>query len=77
MTCGTVMSYFLKLAKNLRFSTATMSPIILEKETFYYFAYGSNLSSERIRVSNPSAEAVGAALLENYALDFNYHSRVI
>jgi hypothetical protein len=44
--------------------------------TFLYFAYGSNLSSERIRVSNPSAVAVGAAVLENYDLDFDYHSKV-
>ncbi len=69
------MSFIFKFVKHLRFST--MSPITSDKETFYYFAYGSNLSSERIRVSNPSAEAVGAALLDNYALDFNYHSKVI
>ena len=47
-----------------------------DAESFLYFAYGSNLSSERIKISNPSAKAVGPALLEHYALDFNYHSKV-
>jgi hypothetical protein len=45
--------------------------------SFLYFAYGSNLSSDRIKISNPSAEPVGAALLQNYALDFDYLSKVM
>lgn len=47
----------------------------MTNETFLYFAYGSNLSSERIKVQNPSAVAVGPALLEDYKLDFNFHSK--
>lgn len=47
-----------------------------DDKTFLYFAYGSNLSSDRIRISNPSAEAVGPAMLQDYILDFNYHSKV-
>lgn len=44
--------------------------------SFQYFAYGSNLSSARIRLNNPSAVAVGPAILRDYKLDFNYFSKV-
>lgn len=37
---------------------------------FYYFAYGSNLLTSRIRVQNKSAERVGVGRLQNYCLDF-------
>lgn len=37
---------------------------------FYYFGYGSNLLSKRIRVQNKSAERVGMGKLDNYRLDF-------
>ena len=43
---------------------------------FLYFAYGSNLSSERIHLNNPSAIAKGPAVLDGYKLDFNYGSNV-
>lgn len=39
-------------------------------DTFDYFAYGSNLLTNRIRVNNPSAVRVGIGKLENYRLDF-------
>lgn len=35
-----------------------------------YFAFGSNLLQERIRLRNPSAEYVGVGLLPDYALTF-------
>lgn len=37
---------------------------------FYYFGYGSNLLTKRIRVQNKSAERVGVGKLENFRLDF-------
>ena len=43
---------------------------------FLYFAYGSNLSTERIHLNNPSAIAKGPAVLDGYKLDFNYGSNV-
>jgi gamma-glutamylcyclotransferase len=46
-----------------------------DAESFLYFSYGSNMSTERIRVANPSAQVVGPALLEDYFLDFNFYSK--
>lgn len=43
----------------------------MTEKTFLYFAYGSNLSSERIRLNNPSAVAKAPAILEGYQLNFN------
>ncbi|KAK7864296.1 hypothetical protein R5R35_009552 [Gryllus longicercus] len=43
-------------------------------ERFLYFAYGSNLLAERLRINNPSAERVAAARLDGYRLDFGYMS---
>lgn len=40
------------------------------KQYFYYFAYGSNLLSERIRLSNPSATKVGIGMLSNHLFGF-------
>jgi len=37
---------------------------------FYYFGYGSNLLTKRIRIQNKTAERVGVGKLENYRLDF-------
>ncbi|KAK3597572.1 hypothetical protein CHS0354_018166 [Potamilus streckersoni] len=37
---------------------------------FLYFAYGSNLLKERLKMLNPSAEFVTAAKLEDYELEF-------
>jgi len=45
-----------------------------QTQSFLYFAFGSNLSSERIRVQNPSAKFVATALLKGYRLSFNSHS---
>ena len=44
--------------------------------SFLYFAFGSNLSSERIRVQNPSAQYVASAVLDGYQLDFKTYSTV-
>lgn len=44
------------------------------KSTFLYFAYGSNLLTQRIHENNPSAVRYGTAKLPNYRLDFNLHS---
>ncbi|XP_037050113.1 gamma-glutamylcyclotransferase-like [Bradysia coprophila] len=43
--------------------------------TFMYFAYGSNLLSNRIHYQNPTAERRTTGRLENYRLDFNVQSR--
>ena len=48
----------------------------MENKTFFYFAYGSNLLTERIRINNPSARAKGIGQLKNYKLDFNNKSKV-
>lgn len=37
---------------------------------FYYFGFGSNLLSKRIKIQNKSAERVGVGILNNYRLDF-------
>lgn len=34
------------------------------KETFLYFAYGSNLFKKRIRINNPTAEFIGIGRLD-------------
>ncbi|XP_032943896.1 gamma-glutamylcyclotransferase [Rhinolophus ferrumequinum] len=41
-----------------------------EEETFLYFAYGSNLMSERIHLHNPSATFCYVARLQDFELDF-------
>ena len=38
------------------------------KDTYLYFAYGSNMSSERLRARTPSAISLGSARLPGYAL---------
>ena len=48
----------------------------MENKTFFYFAYGSNLLTERIRINNPSARAKGIGVLKDYKLDFNNKSKV-
>lgn len=40
------------------------------KSTFLYFAYGSNLLTERIRLNNPTAVKRAVAKLQGYKLDF-------
>ncbi|XP_063358027.1 gamma-glutamylcyclotransferase-like [Cydia amplana] len=39
-------------------------------EVFFYFAYGSNLLSNRIHIKNPSAVYYGPAKLPDFRLDF-------
>ena len=46
------------------------------KSTFLYFAYGSNLLTERIHFQNPSATFRGAAQLDGYRLEFRLPSKV-
>ncbi|XP_006903180.1 PREDICTED: gamma-glutamylcyclotransferase [Elephantulus edwardii] len=41
-----------------------------EKDSFLYFAYGSNLLSERIHLQNPSATFCCVARLQDFKLDF-------
>ncbi|XP_053409732.1 gamma-glutamylcyclotransferase isoform X3 [Nycticebus coucang] len=40
------------------------------EETFLYFAYGSNLLTERIHLRNPSATFYCVARLQDFKLDF-------
>ena len=42
---------------------------------FLYFAYGSNLFTERIRINNPSATYRNIGRLADHKLDFNHFSR--
>ncbi|GBP37478.1 Gamma-glutamylcyclotransferase [Eumeta japonica] len=44
------------------------------KDTFLYFAYGSNLLKRRILINNPSAEFIGIGKLDNHQLDFMKYS---
>ena len=44
--------------------------------TFLYFAYGSNLLTERIHFQNPSATFIDAAKLDGYKLEFRLPSKV-
>ena len=46
------------------------------RKTFLYFAYGSNLLTERIHINNPSAVFKNIAKLPEHQLDFNYFSQV-
>ena len=47
----------------------------MEGSTFLYFAYGSNILTERIRIRNPSARVKGKAILRDHKLDFNNLSK--
>ncbi|XP_028035923.1 gamma-glutamylcyclotransferase-like [Bombyx mandarina] len=53
------------------FPRKMMDPI---KDTFLYFAYGSNLFKKRIRINNPTAEFLGVGRLDNHQLDFIKYS---
>ena len=48
----------------------------LSKETFHYFAYGSNLLTKRIHFQNPSAVFKDVAKLGGYKLEFRLPSKV-
>jgi hypothetical protein len=43
-------------------------------DTFKYFAYGSNMLTERLRERCPSAKAIGVAVAFGYALEFSKRS---
>jgi len=42
---------------------------------FLYFAFGSNLLTERIHINNPSARFKCVAKLDDYKLTFNHYSK--
>ncbi|CAG4978041.1 unnamed protein product [Parnassius apollo] len=44
------------------------------RDTFLYFAYGSNLLKRRIHINNPSAVFVGIGRLDEHQLDFIKYS---
>eukprot|EP00092_Neocalanus_flemingeri_P063501 GFUD01076864.1.p1 GENE.GFUD01076864.1~~GFUD01076864.1.p1 ORF type:complete len:173 (-),score=69.32 GFUD01076864.1:83-601(-) len=47
----------------------------MASKTFLYFAFGSNLLTERIHINNPSAVFRTIAKLKDHRLDFNYFSQ--
>ena len=60
-----------------RFRMSSRGPSIGSSgQTFLYFAYGSNLLTERIHFQNPSATFVDAAKLDGYKLEFRLPSEV-
>ncbi|CAL4101429.1 unnamed protein product [Meganyctiphanes norvegica] len=48
---------------------------VTPKNSFLYFAYGSNLLTDRIHVNNPSARKVDVGKLKDYCLGFDYFSQ--
>merc|ERR1711990_108916 len=46
-----------------------------KQETFLYFAYGSNMLTQRIRINNPSARFQSLGRLHHHKLDFNHKSK--
>uniref|UniRef100_A0A6A7FNA9 gamma-glutamylcyclotransferase n=1 Tax=Hirondellea gigas TaxID=1518452 RepID=A0A6A7FNA9_9CRUS len=44
-------------------------------DSFLYFAFGSNLLTDRIHINNPSAKFLDVAKLDGYQLEFNYFSK--
>ena len=61
---------FLRIEKRMASSTAS-------SDHFLYFAFGSNLLTERIHINNPSARFKCVAKLDDYKLTFNHYSKVI
>ncbi|KAI5948000.1 gamma-glutamylcyclotransferase isoform X2 [Manis javanica] len=51
-------------------TSASEDPQGQKEESFLYFAYGSNLLTERIHLHNPSAEFICVARLQDFKLDF-------
>jgi len=43
-------------------------------DRFLYFAFGSNLLEQRVKINSPSAEYICYATLKNYELVFAGHS---
>ena len=48
-----------------------LTEIMTTEDTFFYFAYGSNLLQERLHLNNPSAVFYSIAKLNDYALKFD------
>ena len=61
---------FFKVENRMASSTAS-------SDHFLYFAFGSNLLTERIHINNPSARFKCVAKLDDYKLTFNHYSKVI
>ena len=51
------------------------SRLNMSQSRFLYFAFGSNLLTERIHINNPSAVFKSIAKLSNHKLDFTYFSQ--
>lgn len=47
-----------------------MANVSIMDKFFYYFGFGSNLLSKRIKIQNKSAERIGVGKLNGYRLDF-------
>ncbi|KAI5704076.1 hypothetical protein M8J75_001757 [Diaphorina citri] len=47
------------------------------EDHFYYFAYGSNISSSTLRKYCPTAEKVRLAKLNDYRLDFQFWATIV
>ncbi|XP_068226953.1 gamma-glutamylcyclotransferase-like [Palaemon carinicauda] len=56
-------------------SVRPVTRIMANRNCFLYFAYGSNLLTERIHINNPSAKKIHVGKLNDYRLDFNYFSQ--
>ena len=65
-----------RLLSNALVNLKLIRTIMNTEKTFLYFAFGSNLSTDRIHLNNPSAIAKGAAMLKGYKLAFNMGSDV-
>uniref|UniRef100_A0A646QF06 gamma-glutamylcyclotransferase n=1 Tax=Hemiscolopendra marginata TaxID=943146 RepID=A0A646QF06_9MYRI len=63
------------MAPNTLRSMQQTNKIFAKSNTFLYFAYGSNLLTERIRINNPSARKVAIARLCRWRLDFNLYGK--
>uniref|UniRef100_A0A0A9YU02 gamma-glutamylcyclotransferase n=1 Tax=Lygus hesperus TaxID=30085 RepID=A0A0A9YU02_LYGHE len=44
-------------------------------QTFKYFAFGSNLLTQRIHINNPTAKRFDVGVLDKYRLDFGYFAQ--
>ncbi|EDW78924.1 uncharacterized protein Dwil_GK11527 [Drosophila willistoni] len=53
-----------------KFSNASQELPEIHGNKFYYFGFGSNMLKQRIHIQNPTAKRIGAALLQDYRLDF-------
>lgn len=54
----------------------SFKPAFSHREQVFYFAYGSNMSSKRLKARVPSARFYARALLRGHQLRFHKHSTV-